>query len=416
MVAHVLNANARALRAEQRLVVAHDTSEIDRHGRGAPKDAGPLRSSEARGYLLHLAVACSRSGRLCGAVAASTWTRSWTLRQGDHHSRPVSERESRKWERGLEQTEKRLRAQGFTGELFHVADREADLYRLLAGQQHKKRHLIVRRDHQGRPRQVEAAPSRRDQRPKPRWIPLEDKLNALPFQGSYPVEVDSRRTDRQRGLTHQVRTATVHWRFCEVRLRPPRRADARGVAQDRLTVWLVEVKELQPPPGVEPLHWQLFSVDPVTDENQALDLIEIYRLRWKCEDYFKVTKSGCQLETQHVDTLASFKRLLALSLATANQLVRIVAASRDPSPPPIKQVMTPQTLEALRDTADYHRVALPAGPLTVPQALQAVARIGGFESSDGRQPGWLVLTRGWMRVLEHQAIVAHDRHHRRRPP
>jgi hypothetical protein len=416
MVAHVLNTNARAMRAEQRLVVAHDTSEIDRHGRGAPKDAGPLRSSEARGYLLHLAVASSLSGRLFGAISALSWTRSWDLRQGDHHSRPVSDRESRKWERGIEQAEKRLRAQGFTGDIFHVADREADLYRLLANQQQKKRHLIVRRDHLGRPRKVEAVPSRRDKTQKTRWIPLQDKLDALAFQGSYTVEVDSRRTDRQRGLTHQVRTATVHFRFCEVRLQPPSRADSRGVAKDGLTVWLVEVKERQPPPGVEPLHWQLLSVDPVTEQKQAIELIEIYRLRWKCEDYIKVTKSGCQLETQHVDTLASFKRLLALSLATANQLVQVVAASREQSPPPLEQVMTPQTIEALRDTADYHRVALPPGPITVPQALQAVARIGGFEWCEGRQPGWLVLTRGWMRVLEHQAIVAHERQRRRNPP
>ena len=409
MIAHVVNSNARLLREETRVVLCHDTSEIDRHGRGVPDDAGPLRSPQARGYLLQVAVATTLAGRLCGAVNAFVWTRSWNLRRGDHRSRPASEKESRKWDRSIDQAEKRLRKQGFAGEIFHTADREADDYTTLANQQAKGRLLIVRRDIRGRPRQIETS-ERAQKRSHSRWSSLESKLNALPFRGSYQVEIDSPQVDRARGLTHAVRQATVHFRYAEVTLKPPLRY--RGSARSGLTVWVVEAKEREPPPGVEPLHWQLTSLSPVRSDDEARLIVQIYKRRWKVEDYLKITKSGCQLEEQHIDSLASFERLLALTLGAANQLVELVALAREEPPRPLPEVLPPQVIAAVRDAADYHRVRWTPEP-TAPQLLLTVAKIGGYEWCKIRpHPGWLVLTRGWVRVLEHQAIVTRDRERR----
>ncbi len=414
MTARVLNTNAQKARAVADLVAAIDTTEDDEHGRGVPRDAGPLRSSQSRGYLLQLSVACTLGGVLLGAVDAFVWTRSWILRQKDHNSRPPHLKESRKWGQSIARTEKRLRKQGFLGRLFFVADSEADDYNLLATQQAKKRLLIVRRD-LSRRRFVPAAKPLFDKRGmlKTQWIPVEDKLNAIAYRGSYDVDVDSRHTDRARGLTHRVRRATVSFRYCRVMLKPPKLY--RGPARSGLSLWLVEAKERNPPPGVEPLHWQLFSLLSVISDEDALMVIQIYKLRWKCEDYIKITKSGCRLEDQHVDKLASFKRLLALSLAAANQLAQIVAASREETPRQLDGVLDPPTIQALRDAADYHHVAVPENP-TVSEGLLVIGKIGGFEWCKGRVLGWLVLTRGWVRVLEHQAIVARDRERRERLP
>jgi hypothetical protein len=413
LVTHVLTENARQLCEFSEVVIAHDSSEIDKHGRGVPSDAGPLRSSQSRGYLVHLAVAASFDGALFGAVDAFAWARSWLLRQGDHNSRPKHQRESHKWDRGIERTEQRLRELGFSGTVFHTEDREADDYEHLATQQTRGRYLIVRRD-LSRKRSIAAEPVLDEHgHPDPRWIPLEQKLNAIPYRRSYEVEVDSRRTDRAGGLTHALRTATVSYRFCEVTLQAPRRSRTR--ATPSLTLWIVEVKERQPPANSVPLHWQLFSLFPVRTEQDAERVIQVYKRRWKCEDYIKIAKSGCQLESQHVDRLASFKRLLALSLGAANQLARMVAASRQNSAQPLSEVLDPQMLEAILDAADYHHVAVPEG-LTVSEGLLVIGKIGGFEWCKGRVLGWLVLTRGWARVLEHQAIVARDRLRRQRPP
>jgi hypothetical protein len=39
-----------------KVLIAHDPVEFDLHGRDEPDDAGPLRSSQARGDLLHYGV------------------------------------------------------------------------------------------------------------------------------------------------------------------------------------------------------------------------------------------------------------------------------------------------------------------------------------------------------------------------
>ncbi len=52
------------------VLVAHDTMELDLHGRYEPPDAGPLRYPQARGYMLHnsFAIAPVGSGNSGGSV------------------------------------------------------------------------------------------------------------------------------------------------------------------------------------------------------------------------------------------------------------------------------------------------------------------------------------------------------------
>lgn len=401
-------------------MIAHDSSEIDKHGRGVPDDAGPLRSSNARGYRMHLAVGVTSAGEQLGALDAWAWTRSWKLRKHVHPWRPKSEKESSKWSRGIDRVERRLKQLGFRGKVVHVEDREADDYEHLAEQHYKKRRVIVRHDVEGRPRQV-LAKSRGNRmlgrRNGPgqaeRWITLTQKLAALPFSDSFQVEVDSRVTDRARGITHQVRTATLSLRYCNVVMKPPKRYRGRHF-REGLPVGIVEVKERKPPPQAKPLHWVLIALDPIENEEEARAVIDRYKLRWKVEDYIKVAKSGCKLEAQHVDSLASFQRLMAVVLATANQLVKLVAAARTAPKLPAQSVVDPSTLSAIRDAANYHEIAWPRSRVTISKLLLIVAQVGGYELRKDRDPGWLVMTRGWTRIEEHRAIVSHERLRRAR--
>jgi len=408
MLALLLRATAASCVGRPLLVAAHDSSEIDEHGRGCPDDAGPLRSSNARGYMLHQTVIAVPGGACLGAIEAEAWTRPWELRKKDHHSREMSDKESRKWDRGIERTERRLKEAGFSGRVVHVEDREADIYEHLVNQRLKKRDLVVRHD-LARQRMVRAAGG--GTRGRPRWIPLESRLGALPWRGTYEVPVDGRVRDRALGLTHERRTACVSWRFCEAVLKPPKRYRRRDF-RDGLPVWLVEAREREAPPGAEPLHWILICLKPVLDDAQARAAVDFYRTRWKVEDYTKIAKSGCQMEEAHVDDLASFKRLLAVVLATANQLLGIVAACREAPDRPACHVVEQKVLHEVRDACQYHRVAWPRGRPSVCQLLLCVAQVGGHEVRADREPGWLVLCRGWARITEHAAVIRDHELHR----
>lgn len=408
MLAKVLGDTALSCVGHELLVAAHDSSEIDEHGRGCPEDAGPLRSSNARGYMLHQAVIAVPGGACLGAIEAEAWTRPWDLRHKDHASREMSEKESRKWDRGIERTERRLEEAGFGGRIIHVEDREADIYEHLVNQRLEKRALVVRHD-QARGRMVQAPGG--DGGEQPCWVPLQSRLEALPWCGTYPVQVDGRVHDRALGLTHQRRTASVSFRFCEAMLKPPKHY-RRHQFLEGLPVWLVEARECSAPTGAEPLHWILICLGLVLDDEQAKAAIDFYRTRWKVEDYTKIIKSGCQLEVAHVDDLASFERLLAVAMATANQLAGIVAACREAPDRSAHEVVEPKVLHEVRDACEYHRIAWPPGRVSVRQLLLCVAQVGGHEIRADREPGWLVLCRGWAVVAEYAAVLRHHELHR----
>ena len=70
---------------------------------------------------------------------------------------------------------------------------------------------------------------------------------------------------------------------------------ARLAATVRLR--LVEVRESEPPEGVEPLHWRLLTTHEIADAAAAWQIVAWYQARWTIEQLFRVMKSqGLQLE------------------------------------------------------------------------------------------------------------------------
>ncbi len=64
-----------------------------------------------------------------------------------------------------------------------------------------------------------------------------------------------------------------------------------GVGNIKLGV--VEVKEKEKREGEEQLRWVLYPNLPLQTKEDALKVINYYRLRWQIENYFKVLKDGC---------------------------------------------------------------------------------------------------------------------------
>lgn len=130
------------------LVLAHDTSEIDVHGRGEPADAGPLRAGAARGYLLHGCSAIDPThGALIGILDNWAWVRKWELQREDCKTRDAEKKESHKWIRGIKRARRQLKAAGFTGRVIHAADREADDYKVFAYARRSRSNVIIRARH-----------------------------------------------------------------------------------------------------------------------------------------------------------------------------------------------------------------------------------------------------------------------------
>lgn len=58
----------------------------------------------------------------------------------------------------------------------------------------------------------------------------------------------------------------------------------------------VEVREIDPPQGEQPVLWRLVTTEPIDTIEQIAAVIDSYRCRWIIDDFFKALKTGCRYQ------------------------------------------------------------------------------------------------------------------------
>jgi hypothetical protein len=261
----------------------------------------------------------------------------------------------------------------------HVADRGSDTFEHLAQHVTDGSSFVIR------------SPGKRKVRPghdgSPKARLLRRYAQSLPLHGSKPVVIGARATKGEQ-------QATVGIAFAPVLVQPPH--VRRGDYEKRpLPLWLVVVRELQPPPGRDPLHWILLTNVPVTNEHEAWERAGWYECRWVIEEYHKAQKTGCAIEDLQFTSAQALQPMIALLSVVAVTLLNLREASRDET-----TAQLPAT-----DYVDRRYVAVLSAwrykkqrpDLTVREFYLALARLGGHQNRKrDRRPGWVVLWRGWM--------------------
>ena len=274
-----------AIRSLARVLVAHDTSEFDKHGRYEPDDAGPLRSNSARGYLLHHGVVLDpQNDARVGILYMLAWTRPYpegTRPEGKRRVRRAWDNEDQKWTKGVEQAHQALSRQGYRGHARHLFDHEGSSFATLA--KSKRRHHDV------------VARTKLDRSIREGNGKLFTYLHEQPVVARWQMEVEEDTNNHARGATRRRRNAEVELHFAPVTLVPHHHYTGR-LSRAGLPLWAVYVHEAAPPHGSEPLAWMLLSVQPVTTKAEAEEVVLDYKCRWGVEDINKVLKSGCHAE------------------------------------------------------------------------------------------------------------------------
>ena len=63
----------------------------------------------------------------------------------------------------------------------------------------------------------------------------------------------------------------------------------------------IDVREVDAPPGDEPIHWRLLTTHKVKSVRKARQVIDWYSLRWIIEQLFRTLKSqGLNIESSEV--------------------------------------------------------------------------------------------------------------------
>ena len=378
MVAHVAERTA-ARAAGRDIVVIQDTSELALGGRRARANGyGPVGKGGAlRGLLLHAVVAVdAETGGLLGLIEAQVWNRKGAKVKA-RRARPISHKESQRWLKGTTRAGEVLAA---AASITCISDRESDIYEHFARRPDNV-HLIVR-----------ACQDRRIETDDEDQV---DRLlvhaDGLPEQGRFLAKIPA-------APGRKERTAEFALRFSSIALCKPQ----NGAAPDLPTMvalTIIDVRETAKPEDGAPIHWRLLTTHQVTTFDEARRTVDLYRMRWTIEEFFRTLKTaGFDIEAADIgDPKVMIKLVTAAAIAavTVMQLVKARDGTTAQTFEDAFELADQPILEAvskrLEGKTTRQQNPHPRGSLAF--AAWVMARLGGWTGYYGK-PGPQVMRRG----------------------
>ena len=383
--------------AQPTVLFVQDTTEIDvTRPEQQVAGAGPLDGDSRRGALLHLLHAFTPDGTPLGTVQGTAWTREEgavcaSLSRAQRAATPIEEKESHRWVLGLRQAAEEAPHCPAT-RLVLVADSESDIYEVVAeGANESKRIAWIVRACQDRALLCDCGENRGK-------MHLRNHLAAQPelFRKTIPLRGRKAKVGcetRGRRQPRQSREAEVAVHAARVTLRPPWRADRRLPA---VTVNVVWVGEVNPPPDDEPVEWLLLTSLPVDDIEQVREVIQYYCVRWMIEVFFRVLKSGCLVEDRLFEYMDRLLTCLGVYIIVAWRTLYVCRLGRSCPEIDCEVVFEPSEWKSVWKVVK--RTDPPARPPALGEFVRLVARLGGYvdgkrAAPPGPQTLWIGLQR-----------------------
>lgn len=367
------------------VLVLHDTTPMDYSGLKSIKTLGPIGNGGGRGYLCHNSLAVvAGSKEVLGLAHQILWKRARPRKKETKKQlRQRRTRESRLWKSAAQA----IPAAPAGCRWVDVADRGADITEFLDYEEAAGKHYVVRSSSN---RKITLQKGGETQIAK-----LHDWARALPLVDQRCQEVPAK--PAQKGCAAQkARTATVGIAWQKVEIQPPRQArgDERGVP---LLAWVVIVKEIDPPAGVEALEWILLTNVAVTNVADAWERVEWYSARWTIEEYHKGMKTGCNIEDFQFTTEEALQPAIAMMSVVTFWLLWLRQVNRRADAETRRATeQFPADHVRLLSQWRYRQVRM---DLSVRDFCNALARLGGHQNRRSQgAPGWLTLWRGWTKL------------------
>jgi hypothetical protein len=245
-----------------------------------------------RGLLLHSTLLVTEAGKPLGISSQQCWARtareeSPQERARRYYTASIEEKESYKWIKGLTDTIPLIPSET---QLVMLGDREADIFDFLWTAALQGTFFVVRC------RQL----NRKFICPETGKTNIKKGLQQLSETKEIVIQVPCKETRKERTARLEVQYMTG--------LIPIRSGSLYGVSEkkrtisDKVALSVVSVREHTPPQGKEGLEWVLLTNVFVKNFEEAIERIRWYKLRWTIEEYFRILKSGCKIESSRLST------------------------------------------------------------------------------------------------------------------
>jgi len=371
---------ARACRG-RRVVVAQDTTEINFSGRDkGRRGLGLAGDGRSLGFFIHPLVAIDADDEtVLGVVGAKIWTRPPAKLKGHRQKRHLEDKESMRW---IEAAQTAAHGLAGAASIVMVGDRENDIYQGFTR----------------RPPNVDLVTRARGDRKLLDGGLLFETADGFPKALEIDVAVAP---SQPRAPGDRGRVARVAVSFGKVTIAKPK--TGRACADPKsCEIGVVVAREIGAPAGTKPLLWRLLTTLPIETAEDALEIIRLYRLRWRIEEVFRVLKrDGLALEETQVESARSLFNLAALAVVAAARIIQLTDA-RDVSARPATDVIDQSLIEAtaaigetLEGKTARQKNPHPHGSLS--WLAWITARLGGWHGYY-KPPGPKTMADGWRRL------------------
>ena len=361
-------------------LIINDTTEIDYGHKRQATGLGPTGNGSGRGFFLHSALMVDvADGRVDGLAGQILFHRKPKRKRGAKNTRRRSaDRESVVWGDLVDQVGRAPEGVKWV----HVDDRGADDFEVFSRIQAQGNSCVIRAARLNRTMTSLDGCTRT----------LKELLETLPCQDVRELQVPAQKDS-------PARQATLELRFTEVRMPVPKvltpwLKERRPL--ESLTLWVVELREVNVPKGITGLHWVLYTMEPVTKIAQANTVIAWYERRPTIEDYHKALKTGCHVEQRYYETSDRLERVTGLLSVVAVRLMQLKTAAKETPDRPAREVAP---LQWVRLVQMARRKPVNEN-MTIYEFVRALGGLGGHlgRKSDG-EPGWITVWRGFEKLM-----------------
>jgi hypothetical protein len=362
--------------AGRHVLAIQDTSEINftttaKRRRGL----GEIGKGNGRGVLLHPMLAVDAADGSClGLLSGQVWTRRGR-RTVSHDARDLSDKESQRWIATANAAKPLL---GSAAMVTSIGDRESDIFAAYASVPEPRFHVIARSMHDRK---------------------LADGTG-LYAAGEHMAVVDEALIVLPARAQRPERLAHLELRFAAVKLARPQTKFLRHLPAS-VPLTLLDVRERNPLPGTEPLHWRLLTTHAVASVQEAWCIVEWYKRRWLIEQFFRVLKTqGFKLEDSQIATADRLLKLVAIAAKAAVITIQLLQARDGRGQQKAALAFNPNevaTLAALNHdlAAKSRRLRNPHPPDSLAWAAWIISRLGGWDGyPSSKPPGPITMKHG----------------------
>lgn len=363
------------------VLAIQDTTTLDYSTNRASSRLEVLQNEYQKGYYAHNHLLVSEQGIPLGLFDQYVWNRRLDelgLRKAKRKELPIEAKESYRWLQQMELLQQNF-AQDTSTTFIEICDREGDIHEVLESQQYAHIQYLIRArgDRIEQESQLAVRPALLVTQPQP--------------QGSYAVDIMDADPARQRKAHLEVR-------FASFTLRPNTASKARANRQP-IKLGVVWAREVNAPAQVtKPIDWLLFTTLPLDSLDDARQMIQYYRLRWRIEQFHHVLKVGCKIEELQLKEPQTLENAIATYSLLAVQVLNLQFLAREQPQLPMQSAgFDPLAYKAgalfLNARANARYDPNKRNP-TMGDFLIIVAHIGGSILQKGKPIGSKIIWRG----------------------